>query len=71
MFQHPPQSSPISDHSPLSSMEVVHEPMDVQLAPQEALPAPREAAGNVNALADAVEYIFQFITVVQDDEALQ
>ena len=52
-------------------MEVVHEPVDVQLAPQEALPAPQEAAGNVNALADAVEYIFQFITVVQDDEALK
>ena len=52
-------------------MEAVHEPVDVQLAPQEALPAPQEAAGNVNALEDAVEYNFQFITVVQDDEALK
>ena len=52
-------------------MEGVHEAMEVQVGPQEALPAPQEAAGNVNALADAVEYIFQFITVVQDDEALK
>jgi hypothetical protein len=52
-------------------MEDVHEPMDVPLAPQEALPAPQEAADNVNAVADAVEYIFQFITAVQDDEALK
>lgn len=52
-------------------MEAVHEPVDVQLAPQEALPAPQEVAGNVNAVEDVVEYIFQFITVIQDDEALK
>jgi len=52
-------------------MEAMHEPVDVQLAPKEALPAPLEVAGNVNAVEDAVEYIFQFITVVQDEEALK
>ena len=52
-------------------MEAVHEPVDVQLAPQEALPAPQEAAANVNAVANAVEFIFQSITDVQDDEALK
>ncbi|XBI55874.1 hypothetical protein VPH35_037588 [Triticum aestivum] len=44
--------------------------MEVQVAPQEALPAPQEVAANVNALADAIEFIFQSITDVQDDEAL-
>ena len=52
-------------------MEAVHEPVDVQLAPQEALPAPQEAAANANALADTVYYIFQSIADVQDDEALK
>ena len=52
-------------------MEAVHEAMEVQVAPQEALPAPQEVAANVNALADAIEFIFQSITDVQDDEALK
>lgn len=52
-------------------MEVVHEAMEVQVGPQEALPAPQEAAANANALADTVDYIFQSITAEQDDEALK
>ncbi|XBH68883.1 hypothetical protein VPH35_096925 [Triticum aestivum] len=51
-------------------MEAVHGAMGVQVAPHEALSAPQDDAANVNALADAVEYIFQSITAVQDDEAL-
>ena len=64
---------PLAPHEALPEPQNmdVHAPMDVPLAPQEASPAPQEAPSNVNAVADAVEYIFQYITVVQDYEALK
>ena len=51
--------------------EAVHAPMDVQLQMHVALPAPLAAATNVHAVEDAIDYIFQWITNAQEDEALK
>ncbi|KAI4984079.1 hypothetical protein ZWY2020_040932 [Hordeum vulgare] len=50
--------------------EVVYALMDVQLQMHEALPAPLAAAYNVHAVEDDIDYVFQWITNAQEDEAL-
>ncbi|KAI4980067.1 hypothetical protein ZWY2020_016820 [Hordeum vulgare] len=50
--------------------EVVHAPTDVQLQMHVALPAPLADAYKVHAVEDAIDYIFQWITNAQEDEAL-
>ncbi|KAI5013589.1 hypothetical protein ZWY2020_037102 [Hordeum vulgare] len=50
--------------------EAVHAPMDVMLHPHEAVPLFLAVAHNLHAIEDAVDYIFQWITVAQEDEAL-